>query len=170
MKLPRVTIKIKRGFKMLGVALVFGLLIALQINHRPPEWLLRLHPTDTEQQLRSLAAKIARRHRIDEDLFIAMIEVESNFSTEAKSSAGAIGLAQIMPANIGRVGLTRVSQLWIPYFNLRGGAIMLSQEKVKTGNYRDGLKNYLCYDKSKCDAAAEKYADMVMAKVGSRKL
>lgn len=145
-------------------------LVTVQILNRPPEWYLKLHPVETEADLRGLASKVAKKFKIDVDLFIALIEVESNFSTEVRSKAGAVGLTQVMPENAKRVGLSRVSELWNPYFNLRSGAIILSQEYAKVGNWRGALKNYLCFDKTVCGGAADAYADKVMARVGSKKL
>ncbi len=65
----------------------------------------------------------ARRHRLDEALLIALIEVESGFRADALSPAGAIGLMQLMPQTARRFG---VADPWQPLANLDGGARYLS--------------------------------------------
>lgn len=61
----------------------------------------------------------ARRHRLDEALLMALIEVESGFRADALSPAGAIGLMQLMPQTARRFG---VADPWQPLANLDGGA------------------------------------------------
>ena len=65
----------------------------------------------------------ARRHRLDEALLMALIEVESGFRADARSPAGAIGLMQLMPQTARRFG---VADPWQPLANLDGGARYLS--------------------------------------------
>lgn len=65
----------------------------------------------------------ARRHRLDEALLMALIEVESGFRADALSPAGAMGLMQLMPQTARRFG---VSDPWQPQANLDGGARYLS--------------------------------------------
>lgn len=65
----------------------------------------------------------AKRHRLDEALLMALIEVESGFRADALSPAGAMGLMQLMPQTARRFG---VSDPWEPTANLDGGARYLS--------------------------------------------
>jgi soluble lytic murein transglycosylase-like protein len=65
----------------------------------------------------------ARRHRLDEALLMALIEVESGFRADALSPAGAIGLMQLMPQTARRFG---VADPWQPLADLDGGARYLS--------------------------------------------
>lgn len=51
-----------------------------------------------ERELRSYARRAAERAGIDPDYFEAQIQAESDFNPNAGSSAGAQGIAQIMPA------------------------------------------------------------------------
>lgn len=65
-----------------------------------------------------LVRRVAREEGIGEDQFLALVYQESRFNPCAKSSAGAIGLAQLMPGTAGDLGVD-------PYSieqNLRGGA------------------------------------------------
>ena len=51
----------------------------------------------------NLIADKANEHGVNADLALAMAWQENKFHTKGKSSAGAVGLLQIMPANeIGR--------------------------------------------------------------------
>jgi hypothetical protein len=66
-----------------------------------------------------LVRRIAREEGIDENQFLALVYQESRFNPCAKSAAGAIGLAQLMPGTASDLGVS-------PYEieeNLRGGAL-----------------------------------------------
>lgn len=52
----------------------------------------------TKEQLKQLAVEAASRHGIDPQAYLAQIEQESGWNVNAKSKAGARGLAQFMPA------------------------------------------------------------------------
>ncbi|AYD00632.1 lytic transglycosylase domain-containing protein [Neorhizobium sp. NCHU2750] len=75
-------------------------------------------------QIVSRARQIAREEGVDEALFLSLIYQESRFNACATSSAGAIGLTQLMPATAADLGID-------PYDvddNLRGGARYLKQQ------------------------------------------
>ena len=78
---------------------------------------------ERRQALLPHVREAARRHRLDEALLMALIEVESGFRADALSPAGAIGLMQLMPQTARRFG---VSNPWEPMANLDGGARYLS--------------------------------------------
>jgi soluble lytic murein transglycosylase-like protein len=61
----------------------------------------------------------ARDFNLHPELLRAMIRTESGYNPSAVSSAGAIGLMQLMPATAERY---HVSDIWNPGDNLRGGA------------------------------------------------
>lgn len=66
----------------------------------------------------SLVKRVAREENADERLFLALIYQESRFNPCARSLAGAVGLAQLMPETARELGVN-------PYDmedNLRGGA------------------------------------------------
>jgi len=52
----------------------------------------------TKEQLKQLAIEAANRHGIDPQAYLAQIEQESGWNVNARSKAGARGLAQFMPA------------------------------------------------------------------------
>lgn len=49
------------------------------------------------QNFRDTVTKYAKQYDVPEDLILAVIKVESDFDTHAKSSVGAMGLMQMMP-------------------------------------------------------------------------
>jgi soluble lytic murein transglycosylase-like protein len=71
-----------------------------------------------------VARAAARRHGIPEDLFLRLVQQESGWNTEAVSSAGAIGLAQLMPGTAELLGVDPHD----PTANLDGGARYLAQQ------------------------------------------
>ncbi len=79
----------------------------------------RAYPaTDFDQ----LIERVASREGIDENLVRAVVEVESGFRPDAVSSAGAIGLMQLMPQTAKSLG---VGDPFDPVANLVGGARFL---------------------------------------------
>jgi soluble lytic murein transglycosylase-like protein len=62
---------------------------------------------------------IARQHDLYPELLHAVIRTESAYNPAALSSAGAVGLMQLMPGTAKRYG---VPDIWDPVENLRGGA------------------------------------------------
>ncbi|WP_318011624.1 lytic transglycosylase domain-containing protein [Mesorhizobium sp. CO1-1-8] len=71
-----------------------------------------------------LVRHVAREEGVDENQFLALVYQESRFNPCAKSGAGAIGLAQLMPGTASDLGVN-------PYNieqNLRGGARYFKQQ------------------------------------------
>jgi soluble lytic murein transglycosylase-like protein len=62
---------------------------------------------------------VAKKVRLSPELLHAVIQAESAYDSRAKSSAGAMGLMQLMPDTARRYG---VSNAWDPAQNLEGGA------------------------------------------------
>lgn len=85
-----------------------------------------------------IARAAARKHSIPEDLFLRLVQTESNWSPRAVSSKGAIGLAQLMP---GTARLLRVNP-YDPRQNLDGGARYLRIQYQKFGDWRLALAAY----------------------------
>jgi soluble lytic murein transglycosylase-like protein len=65
---------------------------------------------------------LAREHRVEPELVRAIIAVESGGNPRAVSSAGAIGLMQLMPRTAAALGVNP----WQPAENLRGGIAYLA--------------------------------------------
>jgi soluble lytic murein transglycosylase-like protein len=65
---------------------------------------------------------LAPRYRLDPNLVLAVVEVESNFNPKAVSPKNAQGLMQLIPATAERFG---VRDVWDPEQNLHGGMAYL---------------------------------------------
>lgn len=89
-------------------------------------------------QFRGLARAAAQRHRIPVGLFHKLVSTESAWKPRAVSHAGAIGLAQLMPATARRLGVDP----WNPRQNLDGGARYLRQQYDRFGSWRLALAAY----------------------------
>lgn len=71
-----------------------------------------------KQRYSELITKAATKHDIDERLLHAVIQTESAYHAQAVSSAGAVGLMQLMPATAKRYG---VQDRKNPAQNINGG-------------------------------------------------
>ncbi len=98
---------------------------ALWVARSEPGWYLRLrYPLRYE----SIVTTHARTYRLDPALLAAVIYAESKFDPHARSSAGAVGLMQLLPATAegiaARTGGARfvLSDLENPEINVRYGA------------------------------------------------
>ena len=85
-----------------------------------------------------MARAAARRHQVPEDLFLRLVRTESGFRPTAKSSKGALGLAQLMPQTARGLGVNPHD----PGQNLDGGARYLSQQYRRFGDWRLALAAY----------------------------
>lgn len=85
-----------------------------------------------------MAEAAARRHGIPVDLFNRLVHQESRWNPRAKSHAGALGLAQLMPATARVLGVNPRD----PAQNLDGGARYLRQMYNKFRNWRLALAAY----------------------------
>jgi soluble lytic murein transglycosylase-like protein len=78
----------------------------------------------TSEELNEIFAEAAATYGVDEKLLKAVAKVESNFNASAVSSAGAVGIMQLMPATAAGLG---VSDSYDARENIFGGAKYLSQ-------------------------------------------
>jgi soluble lytic murein transglycosylase-like protein len=85
-----------------------------------------------------VAKSAAAKHGIPEDLFLRLVQQESGWNPNAKSHAGALGLAQLMPGTAAKLGVNPRD----PYQNLEGGARYLKMMYQKFGNWRLALAAY----------------------------
>jgi soluble lytic murein transglycosylase-like protein len=86
----------------------------------------------------AMARAAARRHNVPEDLFLRLVQQESNWNPAAKSHKGALGLAQLMPATARKLGVDPLD----PYENLDGGARYLAKQYRKFKSWRLALAAY----------------------------
>jgi cell wall-associated NlpC family hydrolase len=84
------------------------------------------------------ARNVAKKYGIPEDLFLRLVKQESGFNPKARSSAGALGLTQLMPGTARGLGVDPLD----PMQNLEGGARYLSQQKKKFGKWNLALSAY----------------------------
>lgn len=89
--------------------------------------------------IKQLIAQAAREAGVDEALFDSLVATESNYDPKARSRAGAMGLAQLMPGTAQSLGVT---DPFDPAQNLRGGAKYLAQMLEKFGDARLALAAY----------------------------
>ncbi len=75
-------------------------------------------------QLQAMAAQAAQQYGVPVNVFQALVQQESGYQTQAVSSAGAVGLTQLMPATAASMGVTDPTD---PAQSLAGGAKYLSQ-------------------------------------------
>lgn len=74
------------------------------------------------QKIHQLVQNTAEKYNLDANLLLAIIKKESRFQNTARSSAGAMGLMQLMPATARGYG---VKNPWDPAQNIDGGARVL---------------------------------------------
>jgi peptidoglycan lytic transglycosylase len=90
----------------------------------------------------------AQNYDLNPALLAAVIEQESKFRADAKSSAGAIGLMQLQPATAKGIALRTggskfvLSDLYNPEINVRYGAWYLHHLLLKYGDERLALAAY----------------------------
>lgn len=85
-----------------------------------------------------MARSAARQHGVPEDLFLRLVQQESNWKPRARSHKGAIGLAQLMPFTAEYLGVNPHD----PEENLEGGARYLKEQYRTFGSWRLALAAY----------------------------
>lgn len=85
-----------------------------------------------------MARAAARQHRVPEDLFLRLVQQESNWNPRARSHKGAMGLAQLMPATARDLRVNPDD----PRQNLEGGARYLAQQYRDFGSWTLALAAY----------------------------
>ncbi|HWX44087.1 MAG TPA: transglycosylase SLT domain-containing protein, partial [Solirubrobacteraceae bacterium] len=87
-----------------------------------------------------LVDRAAARYGLDPALLYGLIQQESGFDPSARSSAGALGLTQLMPSTAASLGVTEPLD---PAQSIEGGARYLSQLLHQfAGNTADALAAY----------------------------
>ena len=115
------------------------------LQRTEPPWYARLwYPLRYSDIVRGHA----RNYDLNPALLAAVIEEESKFRTDAKSSAGAIGLMQLQPATAKGIALRTggskfvLSDLYNPEINVRYGAWYLHHLLLKYRDERLALAAY----------------------------
>lgn len=86
----------------------------------------------------TMARSAASKYNVPVDLFLRLVQQESGWNSSAKSSKGAIGLAQLMPATATFLGVDPHN----PRQNLEGGARYLRMQYDRFGDWRLALAAY----------------------------
>ena len=133
-----------------------------------------LNRTELRATARAIAEEAAR-NRLDVDLVLAVIQTESAFHNFARSSVGALGLMQVMPATgemlARRHGLawTGPETLFDPVTNIRLGCRYLAFLRARYSRIDAALAAYNwgpgAIDRRLADGAGlpEKYPSLVLA-------
>lgn len=128
---------------LVAVAVVAG--AAAWVVESEPGWYQRIrYPLRYEQ----IVTGHARNYGLDPALLAAVIYTESRFDADARSSAGAVGLMQLLPETARgiaiRTGGTKfvVSDLLVPELNVRYGSWYLSNLIRRYGDERTALAAY----------------------------
>jgi hypothetical protein len=135
--------------------------------------------TYTKDQLKQIATEAARRHGINPVFYLAQIEQESGWNPNAKSKAGARGLAQFMPDTAKSFNLNPLD----PVASLDAGAKYMAQLTKRFGdedtarlayNWGQGnVDSYLKTGKGNKGRAlpkeAEEYNKKIYARAGATK-
>jgi len=129
------------------------------LQRTEPPWYARLwYPL----QYASIVRGHAAHYNLDPALLAAVIETESKFNTNARSSAGAVGLMQLTPSTAKGIALYtggsrfRVSDLTNPDINVRYGAWYLrhlldryrDDERLALAAYNAGEDNVDRWEKA----------------------
>ena len=83
--------------------------------------------SSNKELLIELANRVATKNKVPKPLFQKLIQAESSFDPKAKSSKGAMGLGQLMPATARELGLSlkkdeSIGSVWHPESNLDASA------------------------------------------------
>lgn len=78
----------------------------------------------TADSVQAMCKEVAMKYGLDQAVFQALVQTESDFNPKLVSSAGAMGLAQLMPKTAEQLG---VRDPFDPRQNLEGGAKYLAQ-------------------------------------------
>lgn len=134
----------KKLLVLLAVGAALGGAFAY-VNSTEPDWYVRLrYPLHYDAIVRGHA----RNYRLDPALLAAVIYQESKFHAHARSSSGAIGLMQLLPATAEGIAIHtggsrfRVSDLDDPEINVRYGSWYLRHLLDKYGDVPTALAAY----------------------------
>ena len=128
---------------LLALAVAAG--VAAYVWFAPPDAVQRIrYPL----HYRPFGIGHARNYDLDPALLAAVIDAESKFKADARSSSGAIGLMQLLPTTAHGIAVHtggtrfRTSDLYDPELNVRYGAWYLRHLLDRYGDERTALAAY----------------------------
>ena len=107
-------------------------------SESPEVTALKEKPVADSPQFLRVACELAWRYEIPEDVFLRLVMKESRWDADARSSRGAIGLTQLMPATARSLGINPHD----PVQNLEGGARYLAEQYRVFGEWRLAVAAY----------------------------
>ena len=110
--------------------------------------------------LNALVSQASAQFNVPTNIINGVIQTESGGDPNAISSAGAIGLMQLMPATAAQLGVNAND----PAQNVMGGTDYLAQLFGRYGNWTDALAAYNAGSPS--SSAGQAYAAKVLAAAG----
>jgi soluble lytic murein transglycosylase len=132
---------------------LFWLVLVVAVAAGAAVWIVNA-PPDPIQRLRyplhytAIVKGHARNYRLEPALLAAVIDAESKFHADAKSSSGAIGLMQLLPTTAQGIALHtggsnfHTDDLYDPEINVRYGSWYLRHLLDKYGDERTALAAY----------------------------
>jgi soluble lytic murein transglycosylase len=135
---------VRRFITLAAVLAVLGVGFATLQTSKPGWWERVWYPLRYEQIVRGHA----RNYDLDPALLAAVIYQESKFKANARSSSGAVGLMQLLPATAEGIAVHtggtqfRTSDLYVPEINVRYGSWYLRHLLDKYGDERTALAAY----------------------------
>jgi len=135
---------------------------ALWFAYMGPRLARYVKDADEREQILNHVHCESRRVNLPPELVLALMDVESRFDRYAVSSAGAVGLMQVMPFWPSQLGMTN-DQLIRVADNVRMGTTILSYYvRKERGNYARALQRY------NGSLGRSGYSDMVIDRLASR--
>ena len=135
-----------RVLTCIAVVVLGGAAAAAWVVEAEPDWYLRArYPLEYEH----IVSAHARNYDLDPALLAAVIYAESRFDADVESSAGAVGLMQLLPGTAKGIALRTggdrfvVSDLRDPEINVRYGSWYLNHLRLRyDGDVRLALAAY----------------------------
>lgn len=122
-----------------------------------------LEDTIPANRVAAMVAEEAQRQGVPVRLAVAVAETESRFNPAARSSAGAMGVMQVMPGTWRGTGCT--GSPWNAQDNIRCGVGILARS-LKEGSARWAVAAYHGGPGGAHGRSSQKYAQLVLQRAG----
>ena len=135
--------KSKRDIRVFVLILIMSLLIGILANLVIDEIYRLVYPENYQQ----IVEKYAEQYSVPKELIFAVIKVESNFNSNDVSSAGAVGLMQMLPSTYKWL-TTKLGEeyseknLYDPEINIKYGTYYLQYLYSRFGSWEKAIIAY----------------------------